>query len=171
MRTVVLGERPRVLDELLTRRHELGQDIFDEVWDGEYHIAPPLSAEHGRVVDELTRFLRPRGLAAGLTGTGPFTLGRADDYRVPDGGLHRGRPSGVHLATAAVVVEVVSPDDETYAKIDFYSARGVEELVVADPQLRLVRIWQLIDGKLTETGRSGLLGVGAAELTREIDWP
>jgi Uma2 family endonuclease len=171
MRTVVLGQRPRVLDELLTRRHELGQDIFDEVWDGEYHMAPGPSAEHGRVDDELSALLRPLGRATGLVRTGPFNLGRPDDYRVPDGGLHRGRPRGVYLATAAVVVEVVSPDDETYAKIDFYSARGVEELVVADPQLRMVRIWQLIDGKLTETERSGLLGVGAAELTRDIDWP
>jgi hypothetical protein len=55
--------------------------------------------------------------------------------------------------------------------VDFYAAHGVEELVVADPQLRIVRIWQLVDGKLAETGRSGLLQVTAAELTREIDWP
>jgi hypothetical protein len=49
MRTVVLGERPRVLDEFIARRRALGQDVFDEVWDGEYHVVPGPSAEHGRV--------------------------------------------------------------------------------------------------------------------------
>jgi Uma2 family endonuclease len=160
-----------VLDELIARRQALGQDVFDEVWDGEYHMAPGPSAEHGRVDYELTVLLRPRARAAGLVGTGPFNLGTRDDYRVPDGGLHRGKPKGIFLSTAAVVVEVVSPDDETYLKFDFYASHGVEELVVADPQLRTVRVWQLIDGVLTETGKSDLLGVSATDLTRDIDWP
>ena len=37
------------------------------------------------------------------------------------------------MPTAAVVVEVVSPDDETYEKSGFYAAHGVDELIVADP--------------------------------------
>ncbi|WP_165486247.1 Uma2 family endonuclease [Frankia sp. Cppng1_Ct_nod] len=171
MRTVVLGERPRVLEEFIARRQTLGQDTFDEVWNGEYHMAPGPSAEHGRVDYELSALLRPRARAAGLVGTGPFNLGRRDDYRVPDGGLHRGSPSGVFLPTAAVVIEIVSPDDETFAKIDFYAAHGVDELVVADPARRTVQIWQLVNGKYDETGRSDLLHVTAAELTRDIDWP
>jgi Uma2 family endonuclease len=171
VRTIVVGERPRVLTEFLARRHALGQDVFDEVWDGEYHVAPGPSAEHGRVDYELSALLRPRARAAGLVGTGPFNLGHSDDYRVPDGGLHRGHPRGVFLSTAAVVVEVVSPGDETYMKFGFYSAHQVDELLVADPQNRTARIWQLIDGKYAETGRSDLLDVTAAELTLEIDWP
>lgn len=73
-------------------------------------------------------------------GTGPFNLGRPDDFRVPGGGYHRGRPTGTFLATAAVVVEVVSPGDETFDKFDFYAGRDVEEIVLADPQRRVVRI-------------------------------
>jgi Uma2 family endonuclease len=171
MRTVVLGERPRVLDEFIARRQALGQDVFDEVWDGEYHVVPGPSAEHGRVDYELSVLLRSRAQAAGLVGTGPFNLGAREDYRVPDGGFHRGSPRGVYLPTAAIVVEVVSPDDETYLKIDFYASHGVEELIVADPELRAVRIWQLIEGALIETGQSELLGVSAAELMRDIAWP
>jgi Uma2 family endonuclease len=171
VRTVVLGERPRVLDEFIARRRALGQDAFDEVWDGEYHMVPGPSAEHGRVDDELSALLRTRAQAAGLVRTGPFNLGTRDDYRVPDGGFHRGNPRGVYLPTAAVVLEVVSPDDETYLKIDFYASHGVEELIVADPRLRTVRIWQLIDGALVETGQSDLLGMSATELTRAIVWP
>ncbi len=171
MRTIVLGERPQILDEFIARRESLGQDTFDEIWNGEYHIAPGPSAEHGRVDDEISALLRIRARAAGLVGTGPFNLGRRNDYRVPDGGLHRGNPTGVYLSTAAVVIEVVSPDDETYAKIDFYAAHGVDELIVADPNRRTVRIWQLVDGKYDETGRSDLLDVTATELIDGIDWP
>jgi Uma2 family endonuclease len=90
---------------------------------------------------------------------------------VPDGGFHRGSPRGVYLPTAAIVVEVVSPDDETYLKIDFYASHGVEELIVADPELRAVRIWQLIEGALIETGQSELLGISVADLMRDIVWP
>jgi Uma2 family endonuclease len=171
VRTVVLGQRPRELDEFIARRQALGQDLYDEVWEGEYHVAPGPSAEHGRVDDELSALLRPRARATGLVRTGPFNLGQPDDYRVPDGGLHRGRPTGVYLPTAAVVVEVVSPDDETYAKLDFYAAHGIDEVVVADPRTRAVRVWQLVDGKYDETGHSGLLHVSAAQLARNIDWP
>ncbi len=65
----------------------------------------------------------------------------------------------------------MSPDGETYIKIDFYAEHGVDELIIVDPQLRIVRIWQLMDGKYAETGRSNLLHVTAVELTRDIDWP
>lgn len=73
--------------------------------------------------------------------TGPFNLGHPNDYRIPDGGLHRGKPTGAFLPTAAVVIEVASPDDEAYDKLGFYAARGVEELIIADLQTRAVRIW------------------------------
>lgn len=171
MRTVVLGERPAVLEEFIARRRALGQDAFDEVWDGEYHVVPGPSAEHGRVDDELSALLRPMARAAGLVRTGPFNLGTREDYRVPDGGFHRGSPKGIYLPTAAVVIEVASPDDETYLKIDFYASCGVEELVVADPRVRAVRIWQFIDGTLVETGQSDLLGVNTTDLTHAIVWP
>lgn len=171
MRTVVLGTPPPALAELIEQRRHLGQDIFDEVWDGEYHVAPGPSAEHGRVDDELTALLRPRALAVGLVGTGPFNLGTAGDYRVPDGGLHRGRPTGVYLPTAAVVVEIVSPDDETYDKFGFYAAHSVDELVAADPGRRLVEIWRLTDGRYSRVERSGVLDIAVEELTGGIDWP
>lgn len=171
MRTVIVGEWPRELDDLIERRRALEQDIFDEVWDGEYHVTPGPSAEHARVSYELAALLLPRSRRAGLVGTGPFNLGDPNDYRVPDGGLHRGHPTGVYLPTAAVVIEVVSADDETYEKFGFYAEHGVEELMVADPQDRTVRVWRLSGDSYTEGDGSALLDVTAADLTRDIDWP
>lgn len=171
MRTVIVGERPPELDEWIERRRALGQDLFDEVWNGEYHVVPGPSAKHARVYDELMARLRPVARAAGLVTTGPFNVGGPDDFRVPDGGLHRGNPTGVFVPTAAVVVEVLSPHDETYEKFGFYAECGVEEIIVADPERRAVRIWRLADGEYAETERSELLNVAVVALSGELDWP
>ena len=48
-RTVLLGEPPNVLAEWLERRRALGQDRFDEVWEGDYHVSPEARASHGDV--------------------------------------------------------------------------------------------------------------------------
>ena len=48
-RTVLLGEPPPVVTEWLRHRRELGQDGFDEVWDGEYHVAPMVHRRQGDV--------------------------------------------------------------------------------------------------------------------------
>ncbi len=170
MRTVIVGKRPPELEDLIERRHALGQDAFDEVWRGEYHVAPGPSAQHARVTYELTALLGPLSKRAGLVGTGPFNLGEPSDYRVPDGGFHRERPTGVYLAGAAVVLEVVSPDDETYDKFEFYAQHDVAEIIVAEPVLRVVRIWQLTGDGYAESARSEVLDVDAAALSRDIDW-
>lgn len=171
MKTVVLGPRPAELEALIDRRRRLGIDRFDELWEGVYHMAPAPHSSHGLLDDELAVVLRPLALRAGLVGTGQFNLGQPDDYRVPDRGHHRSRPSGIWLPTAAVVVEIVAPDDETYEKFGFYAAHGVDELVVADPAVRTVRIFRLDGEAYVETPASELLAVDAPELTQLITWP
>jgi hypothetical protein len=76
-------------------------------------MAPAPHPAHGFVANELAVGLAPFARAASLVGTGPFNLGEPDDYRVPDGGYHRSLPATVWVSTAVIVVEVVSPDDET----------------------------------------------------------
>ncbi len=171
MTTVVLGERPTELQQLIERRRKLGQDGHDEIWEGVYHISPEARATHGDVDDQLADLLRPLARAVGLTPTSPFNLGDANNLRVPDRGYHRNRPSAVYVPTAAIVVEIISPDDESYQKFGFYAAHGVDELIYADPQQRSVRIWRLREGEYAETGASALLGVTAEQLIADIDWP
>ena len=109
--------------------------------------------------------------AAGLIGTDPFTLGEPDDYRVPDRGYHRSLPQSTWVPTAAVVVEIVSPDDETYDKFGFYAAHGVDELSVADPFAGTVTCWTLDGTAYRQTDRSELLAVTATELETTVAWP
>ena len=172
MRTVVLGPPPAELRSLIDRRQELGIDVFDEVWEGSYHMVPAPSAAHAYLDNVLAVLLHPYAEAAGLVGTGPFNLGEKDDYRVPDRGYHRGVPTGTWLATAAVVVEILSPDDETFDKFGFYARHGVDEVLVADPSSRTVTLWRRVsDAGYEEVAASSLLGVTATELTAAIAWP
>jgi Uma2 family endonuclease len=171
MRTVVLGPRPPELEALLERRHALGQDLYDEVWEGEYHMAPAPHPSHGLLDDEVAAALRPLARSAGLVGSGPFNLGSPDDYRVPDRGLHRGSPKTTFVPTAALVVESASPDDETWNKIDFYAAHLVDELLIVDPRKRSGTWLVLGTDGYTEQDSSRLLGVSSFDVAAQIDWP
>jgi hypothetical protein len=173
VKTVVLGPPPAELEALIARRRKLGIDLFDEVWEGSCHMAPALHSGHGIVERRLAMLLEPFALRRSLIGTGPFNLGEQDDFRVPDGGYHRALPNAVFVPTAAIVVEVVSPDDETFAKFGFYAAHGVDELVVADPAERTVRWFaRTPDGAgCAEVDGSALLGITAADASAAITWP
>ena len=59
MRTALVGERAPRLRNLLQRRRAFGQDLFDEVWEGDYHIAPASHGRQGFVDFELAGILRP----------------------------------------------------------------------------------------------------------------
>ena len=169
MRTVVLGDRPVELEELIARRRALGQDGFDEVWEGEYHVAPHAHSRHGLIAHRLAVLLDPFARPAGLLGTGAFNLGTPHNYRVPDGGFHAVQPEGVYVATAPVVVEILSPDDETFAKFRFYAEHGVLEVLVALPDDHEVRCYDPATGEQRAVSR--VLGVDLRELSAELDWP
>jgi Uma2 family endonuclease len=75
------------------------------------------------------------------------------------------------VPTAAVLVEVVSPDDETCDQFGFYAAHGVDELIVADPTARTVTCWALDGAAYRQTNGSALLAISVAELQAAIAWP
>lgn len=170
MRTVVVGPRPAELEQLIARRQALGLDLFDEVWEGDYHMAPAPHPRHGALLDELIAALRPTVDAAGLHGIGPFNLGTADNFRVPDYGYYRSRPTDTFVPTMPVVVEIVSPGDETFDKFGHYHEFGVDELVLVVPDERRVRISERATDGFDEVPRSTLLDVATDELTDALDW-
>jgi Putative restriction endonuclease len=171
MRTVVLGPRPPELDALIARRRSLGLDTHDEVWKGEYHMAPAAHSSHGWLDQQLAELLGPMARAAGLGGTGAFNLGEPDDFRVPDRGLHRKRPHAVWVPTAAVVIEIESPDDETWDKLDFYADHGVDELLILSAESQSITWLALKDGRYQPVDESQLLGPESRTLPDRIEWP
>jgi hypothetical protein len=169
MRTVVLGPPPPELAALIARRQQLGLDKYDEVWDGEYHMAPMAHSSHGELQAQLIRLIGPWADAAGLVMTGPFHLGSPDDFRIPDLGLHRGDPNAVWVPTAAMAVEVESPDDETWEKLPFYASRGVDDILIVSADHRSVT-WLILErGGYLRSEASRLLGPDSQALENQID--
>lgn len=170
VRTVVLGPPPPELAALIERRRQSGLDRYDEVWDGDYHMAPMAHFSHGHLQAQLISLLLPSAEKAGLIVTGPFNLGAPDDFRIPDAGLHRS-PSAVWVPTAAMVVEIESSDDETWEKLPFYAAHQVDEVLVVSGDRRSVTWLVLRDSCYVEAPASGILGRESQALDSRINWP
>lgn len=171
MKTVVLGPPPAELAQLIERRRTQGLDTFDEVWEGAYHMAPAPRFNHAYLDDAVAVLLHPYARSAGLIGSGPFNLGGPDDYRVPDRGYHRKLLDVVFCPTAAIAIEIVSPDDESYQKLPFYALHHVEELIFIEPTARRVRIFSLAGDRYAEVDRSTLLNVDTETVQAAISWP
>lgn len=145
---------------------------MDEVWEGVLHMVPAPSYAHASIEAQLVMILGPLARAAGLTMIGQSNLGEGEhDFRVPDSALHRPGASGVWHATAALVVEIVSPGDETWEKLPFYAAHDVDEVLIANPIKRSVDWLGLHEGEYRPIERSGLIDLGAKELGERIEWP
>jgi Uma2 family endonuclease len=90
---------------------------------------------------------------------------------VPDGAIHRPGSDQMRYETAALVVEIVSPGDESWEKLSFYAAHHVDELLIVDPEKRSVSRLGLADSEYRAIERSGLIDLGPAGLAEQIDWP
>jgi Uma2 family endonuclease len=167
MRGVLLD----VPSELLAERARQGVDVFDEMWDGELHMAPPPSEEHQRIGGELFIALHGAVTEAGLvlryeTGLFDPEAPEGSNYRVPDlvvfAASHRS-DRGVE-GGAALVVEIRSPGDESLEKLGFYQRVGVREMVLIDQVTKEVRHWRRIADSLVETEHDEGAPVALAEL-------
>ncbi len=169
----MLDPPPQALKALQESRRRSGLDRFDEIWEGVLHMVPAPLGEHADISQQLAEVLGPLARAAGLTATmSEFNLGDSDDdFRVPDGGVHRTRPRGVWHPTAALVVEIVSPGDESWKKLPFYAARSVDEVLIVDPADHTIHWLALAGGEYREVRCSGLIDLGPSELAGQIDWP
>jgi Uma2 family endonuclease len=151
-----MGTLARTTDEPdLERRHALGADRWDEIWEGELHMSPMPGDEHQDLAADLLAYLKqfwarplrakvfpPVNLA--MPGAGEDWV---NNFRITDLELlTRDRfciRCGSHWEGAPnVVVEIRSDDDETYEKLKFYLALGVPEVWVieratSDPELFL----------------------------------
>jgi len=131
---------------MLDERRRLGLDGRDEMWDGVLHMVPPAGGPHQRLSSRLFRVLAPLAEARGLECSMETGLFRADDdYRVPDQVYYRPAHASERGAEGAeLVVEVRSPNDETYRKLAFFGLLGVREAIVLHPEDRRVELFRLV---------------------------
>jgi Uma2 family endonuclease len=143
-----------VSDEELARRRLTGIDRFDEMWEGVLHMAPAPLYEHQRIVGELLKFLGPscerRGRGVLAVQINVFNDASAtQDYRIPDltfvaaGREHVIARDGVRGGGPDAVIEVRSPEDETYDKLPFFARIGVREVIVVHRDTKDVEVYRL----------------------------
>jgi Putative restriction endonuclease len=172
VRTLVLDPQTAGLGELMERRRRSGLDRLDEIWEGVYHMVPAPSIGHGDVESQLHAILRPLAARAGLKMVGQSNLGEGEhDYRVPDSALHKPDAAGTWHSTAALVIEIVSPSDESWEKLPFYAAHDVDEVLIVDVRQRSVSWLALEEGEYRPVRRSGLIDLGRDEIADRISWP
>jgi Uma2 family endonuclease len=135
MRAVML----EVPEALLEQRRRTGVDRWDEVWEGVLHMVPPPSDPHQAFGTYLLLALGPIATAAGLESRHKGGYFRAaEDYRQPDL-LFARREHFTHRGLegpAELVVEILSPGDESRDKLGFYAAMSVSEVLLVDPVTR-----------------------------------
>ncbi len=171
MRTLVLDPLPPQLEELLERRRHMGGDRHDEVWGGVYHMVPAAGMAHSLIAQRLAVLLDAPARNAGLHVGMEFNLGAPGDFRIPDLGVPREVLSGTWIPSAAIVVEILSPGDETWEKLPFYAEHGVEELLIVEPPGHSVKWLAQHAGGYQPIDRSEIIGLAAFELADPIDWP
>lgn len=136
----------------LAQRHEWGADRRDEIWDGVIHLVPQPTMSNLTIEKFLEDALDPVATALGLFVNRNVPLARAErphlNYRVPDVIVYdpklvpeSGPTSGVEL-----VIEVLSPRDESREKFSFYAERGVTEIWLVNPKPRTVEVFVLDGG-------------------------
>ncbi len=170
MRTLILGEPPAVISSLISDRQRLGLDTHDELWEGDYHMAPAANSGHGYTQILLARALGPAADAAGLFVTVEFNLGDPQNFRVPDLGFQRTLPTETWVPTAVIVVEVRSPDDESYEKFGHYHDHGVEEILITDLTTHEVQWYHRSDSGFERCDTSALLRVDGAAVRAALNW-
>jgi Uma2 family endonuclease len=172
MAVLIREPLPTSISAFLEERRRTGADRFDEMWEGVLHVAPAPTGAHDDLLAQVIELIGPPARAAGLVpGAGGFNLGDANDYRIPDGGIRRERSAAVYFETAALVVEIVSPNDETFAKLPFYADHAVDEVLIIDPADRTVRWLGRDDSGYRELTQSAVVPLGPAQLAAAIDWP
>ncbi|CAN5760388.1 hypothetical protein BH20ACT1_BH20ACT1_11190 [soil metagenome] len=142
MRAVLVDVPETMLDE----RRRLGLDVFDEMWEGVLHIVPPPGGPHQRLESCLLHVFWLAAERSDLllsAETGLFAA--ADDYRVPDLAAYRPEHASDRGIDdrAELVVELRSPHDESYVKLDWYAARGVTEVLIIHPATRTLERYAL----------------------------
>src|SRR5215470_7620398 len=128
---------PTIPPGLLEWRKQTGADKWDEMWEGVLHMPPMPNRAHQDLEFAIEAYLRLHW-APGCGGRVYHGINVASvggwpkDYRIPDIVLLTPPRFGIDRneyfeGAPDVVVEIRSPNDEAYEKLEFYAALEVPE--------------------------------------------
>jgi Uma2 family endonuclease len=172
-----------VPEHILEWRRRTGADRYDEMWEGVLHMAPSPNRDHQDLELALAMWLRlnwaePFGCRV-YTRINVSEPGNwPDNYRVPDIVLLTPERFPIDRneyfdGGPDAVVEIRSPDDETYEKFEFYAKISVREVWVVDRDTRQVELFELVGSEFhaRDSNAEGWLqsGVAPVELRTASD--
>ena len=175
MTTIILDSLAE--EQILADRRAKGLDRFDEVWDGVYIISPLANNEHQRLATRLTTII---DLVAGMELDAEVFCGcnvsdQEQDwrfnYRCPDVAVFLPATTAQNRDTfwqggPDFAIEITSPNDKTWDKLDFYAKVGVRELLIVEREPWELILLRLHAGKMVEAGRIALNS--ASEIHSEL---
>jgi len=136
VRILTAEPMPAEVEQLLERRRLARADRHDELWDGVLHIASIPGSVGSTSVSLSTT-------TAALTAACFATAAQQSGTR-----------------PAALVLEIVSPGDDSWNKFGFFATHDVDEVLIVDPQKRSVDWFALRDGDYEPVEHSGLIDLG-----------
>jgi Uma2 family endonuclease len=149
---------------LIAERQACGGDLYDEVWEGLYMMAPLANNEHQDIQFGLCTAIRmafgwgspPRVLAG--ANVSDRAEGWEHNYRCPDvvvvlpDGVARDCHTHFH-GGPDFCGEIVSPGDRSRDKLAFYAGISVRELLLIDRDPWQLELYKLDAGRLVVIGR------------------
>jgi Uma2 family endonuclease len=133
---------PTLLPDVAALRKRNGSDRWDEMWEGVLHMPPAPNLHHQRLEFHIEAFLNLHWIPVSggevyhqvnVAGPGVWT----ENFRVPDlvclSPDRFDRKNEDYITGGPnVVIEIHSPGDEAYQKLDFYAQIGVREAWIID---------------------------------------
>ena len=150
---------------LIARRRRLGQDKFDEVWDGVYVMAPAPNIEHQNFVSGLNSLLfqvieaAGQGMVLPGTNVSDRRVGWKKNYRVPDVAVFLNDTTAEHCGSywfggPDLAIEVASEEEHVTKKLAFYATVQTRELLVVNRAPWSLELYRLTDGALNLVDRT-----------------
>jgi Uma2 family endonuclease len=153
--------------DLIRKRKSQGLDRYDEVWDGVYVMPPMPNDEHQQLVSRTTSIMED---VIGWPGLGEVRPGVnvsdrvknwKKNYRIPDVAVFLNGGKAINYTTHWVggpdwLAEILSDDDESRKKLEFYETVAVREILLIDRDPWSTELYQLQNDKLILAGKSDL---------------
>jgi Uma2 family endonuclease len=146
-----------LLPDIQALRKQTGADRWDEMWEGVLHMPPMPNRDHQDLEFVLESYLRffwaPLRQAKVYHQINVASIGGwPHSYRIPDLVLLLPQRFAIDRneyfeGAPDVVVEIRSPEDETYEKLPFYRDLGVPEVWVIERDTRTPEIHVLKRGR------------------------
>lgn len=162
---VALLNDPYLQRQLMRRRRAWGADRYDEVWDGVYIMNAMPNNQHQDFVSRLTYICQflivDPGLGRvhhGCNVTDRITKWR-QNYRCPDVAVFLNGTKAIDKGSywfggPDFAIEIVSPQDKSREKLEFYAKVGTRELLIVDRDPWSLELYRLSGGTLDLIGRS-----------------